>query len=268
MSTQLLTMQSTDGYGAREFDVKMASDVTSLYSSQDCWDQPFFQPPTTTGAHGSQPRYVNTTAGPSCHPYSTYPAPPTFTAANTMSQPQHVATVSPLQTNSGFTYDNTSIQMSPTSSESSHKRARKDSYSHTSTPSSGGRRRKSESLEVGSARAIYLEKNRKAASKCRNKQKRQQEELVEEARDVDRKNKLLRAEVDVLRCGIRELMDIVAQHTDCPDSRLRLYLQREADRLAGGGPRTAYPQPQQSSNKSPYEHRLPSQESMSPPKPQ
>ncbi|KAF2028369.1 hypothetical protein EK21DRAFT_49002, partial [Setomelanomma holmii] len=88
--------------------------------------------------------------------------------------------------------------------------------------------------EVGSARAVYLEKNRKAASKCRSKQKRQQEDLVEEARDVERRNRALKAEVELLKGGMRELMDIVGQHTHCSDSRLKLYVQREADRLATG----------------------------------
>ncbi|KAF2245347.1 hypothetical protein BU26DRAFT_382890, partial [Trematosphaeria pertusa] len=97
-----------------------------------------------------------------------------------------------------------------------------------------GRRRKSENVEPGSARAVYLEKNRKAASKCRNKQKKQQEELIETARDVERKNRALKAEVEVLKDGMRELMELVGRHTNCPDSRLSTYVQREADRLAAG----------------------------------
>ena len=109
-----------------------------------------------------------------------------------------------------------------------------DVESHSSTLPQGqvGRRRGSEYAEPGSARAIYLEKNRKAASKCRSKQKRQQEELVEAARDVERRNKKLKAEVESLKSGMRDLMELVGQHTNCPDARLKLYLQREADRLA------------------------------------
>ncbi|CAO2653471.1 Nn.00g028820.m01.CDS01 [Neocucurbitaria sp. VM-36] len=110
-----------------------------------------------------------------------------------------------------------------------------------STHSTAGRRRKSEYAEPGSARAIYLAKNRKAASKCRGKQKKHQEELVELARDVERKNKALRAEVDLLKGGIRDLMGIVAQHSDCSDKRLTAYVQREADRLAAGVMRSDIP---------------------------
>lgn len=63
-------------------------------------------------------------------------------------------------------------------------------HSPTMSKSQVGRRRGSDSAEPGSARAVYLEKNRKAASKCRSKQKRQQEELIETARDVERRNKI------------------------------------------------------------------------------
>lgn len=112
-----------------------------------------------------------------------------------------------------------------------------DSHSSTTAQAQTGRRRGSEYAEPGSARAIYLEKNRKAASKCRSKQKRQQDDLVEKARDVERQNKILKAEVEVLKSGMRDLMELVGQHTDCPDARLRMYVQREADRLASGDSR-------------------------------
>jgi hypothetical protein len=105
------------------------------------------------------------------------------------------------------------------------------------------RRRGSEYAEPGSARAVYLEKNRKAASKCRSKQKRQQEELVETARDVKRRNMILKAEVAILKSRKQDLMQLIGQHTKCPDTRLRLYLQREADRLAVGGQWSGLPSP-------------------------
>lgn len=117
------------------------------------------------------------------------------------------------------------------------------SQSPTMSQTQAGRRRGSEYAEPGSARAIYLEKNRKAASKCRSKQKRQQEELVETARAVERQNKILKAEVDLLKNDMRGLMELVAQHSECPDTRLQTYVQREADRLATGCVRNALPSP-------------------------
>lgn len=119
------------------------------------------------------------------------------------------------------------------SSQTSH-----DSQSPPTKQHSVRRRRKIELVDPGSARATYLEKNRSAASKCRGKQKRQQEELVEQARDFERQNKCLKAEVAMLQDGVRELMEIVGQHNDCPDTRLKRYVQREADRLATGSLRT------------------------------
>jgi hypothetical protein len=106
-----------------------------------------------------------------------------------------------------------------------------------SVPCPTGRRRTSEKAEVGSARAVYLEKNRHAASKCRTKQKRQQEDLVELAREVERKNKVLKSEVEFLKSDLRGLMELVGKHTECPDGRLRRYLQLEADRLSIRGNR-------------------------------
>ncbi|KZM22462.1 uncharacterized protein EKO05_0000843 [Ascochyta rabiei] len=113
-------------------------------------------------------------------------------------------------------------------------------HSSTTPQSQVGRRRGSEYVEPGSARAVYLEKNRKAASKCRSKQKRQEEDLVEAARDAERRNKLLKAEVEMLKNSMRDLMQLVGQHTQCPDTRLKLYLQRQADRLAIRGQRNNF----------------------------
>ena len=122
------------------------------------------------------------------------------------------------------------------------------SQSPTMPQTQVGRRRGSEYAEPGSARAIYLEKNRKAASKCRSKQKRQQEELVETARHVERQNKMLKTEIDMLKSDMRGLMELVGRHSDCPDTRLKRYVQREADRLVTrGGTRNALPSPFSSS---------------------
>ena len=103
-----------------------------------------------------------------------------------------------------------------------------------SSPYTTGRRRKTENVEPGSGRAVYLEKNRKAASKCRSKQKKQQEDLVEAARDQEHRNKVLKSEVEMLKSDLRDLVELVGAHNDCPDTRLRRYVQLEADWLAAG----------------------------------
>ncbi|KAJ8117493.1 hypothetical protein OPT61_g1310 [Boeremia exigua] len=188
-----------------------------------------------------------------------YPSPAIFAVGNAPMDPHDSATVSP--TNTRFDMDYTSPgsdtkplfnsrmgHVAPSNSKTcsdnidppSSKR-RCDSLhtnfelnSTTMPQAQMGRRRGSEYAEPGSARAVYLEKNRKAASKCRGKQKRQQEELVETARDMERRNRVLKAEVELLRSDVRDLMELVGQHSNCPDARLNLYIQREADRLANG----------------------------------
>lgn len=197
---------------------------------------------------------------------SVYPSSAIFAASNAHRNPHDAATVSPLE--AGFDVDHASPSSDSKLSFDSHmqnsvplnfipftneadlssSKRRCDSLQSTcdtQTPNTGpsqlGQRRGSEYAEPGSARAVYLEKNRKAASKCRSKQKRQQEELVQTARDVERRNKILKAEVELLRGGMRDLMELVGQHSECPDTRLKLYVQREADRLATGGQRNAHP---------------------------
>jgi hypothetical protein len=105
------------------------------------------------------------------------------------------------------------------------------STTSTTTRRRTGRRRTSEDLAPDSARAVYLKKNRKAASKCRSKQKQEQEQLVIDAREYERRNKVLKAEMELLKADKRNLMDMVGTHADCPDQRMQIYVQQEADRL-------------------------------------
>jgi hypothetical protein len=110
-----------------------------------------------------------------------------------------------------------------------------ESHSPTTPQKQVGRRRGYEYVAPGSVRAVYLEKNRNAASKRRSKQKRQQKELVETARAVQVRNNMLKIEVETLKGSMCELLELVGQHLDCPDAGLRVYVQREADKLVAGG---------------------------------
>lgn len=222
----------------------------------------------TTTADLSSPDFA--TAG-----VAMYSSASMFNAANVTANDHETPTVSPLETrfdlhsvsepfNSSFSFqsppqslEGQAAMQYPTAPPHVANKRRCDSpdikYSSSSpvrTPSLGGRRRRSENVEPGSTRAIYLEKNRKAASKCRSKQKMQQEDLVETARDVERRNRYLKTEVEMLKGGIRELMEIVGQHNGCEDSRLRDYVQRKADRLGSGPPCVSYVPPQLSHAKS------------------
>lgn len=109
---------------------------------------------------------------------------------------------------------------------------KEEEVSPTTTAIASTKRRRSEYAEPGSARAIYLEKNRKAASKCRSKQKMEQETLVERAREVERSNRMMKAEVHMLQTELRGLKEYAGRHANCRDPRIAIYLQRLADRLA------------------------------------
>jgi cyclic AMP-dependent transcription factor ATF-2 len=176
-----------------------------------------------------------------------------FKPSNAPVETQDTTTVSSFSTNLGIdaaspTFEGTLPPNASTNYQPTPTKLRHDSlYVKEQEPLSNtsqtvvGRRRKSEFAEPGSARAIYLEKNRKAASKCRSKQKQEQEALVERARDVERRNRILRSEVDLLQEELRSIKDIVAQHAGCPDRRLGTYLQLQADRLARGEPSAGIP---------------------------
>ncbi|KAH6629487.1 hypothetical protein C7974DRAFT_187653 [Boeremia exigua] len=232
------TLQSGFGSSGSNDRTKLALEpFLSDYKTQSDNDAPL-EVPTTTGM---------------------YTSPAMFTASNSQIIPHDPSTVSPMDTNFDVDYASPRSDTKPlshgqtrnitpsafamyandTNSPSSKRRcdslqSNLESHSSNITQAQVGRRRGSEYAEPGSARAVYLEKNRKAASKCRGKQKRQQEELVERAREVERRNKVLKVEVEMLRSGLRDLMDLVGQHANCPDSRLKTYVQREADRLAHG----------------------------------
>ncbi|KAH5573219.1 hypothetical protein HBI24_202050 [Parastagonospora nodorum] len=180
-------------------------------------------------------------------------SPPTYERNTAAVAPQHTIfnhrSSSPKSyTNANF--DPNRVQMSANSSQSRDSEHsiydKRSTSSQTSlNPQSppkkkcrAGRKPGTKDVGLDPARATYLEKNRKAASKCRSKQKRQQDDLVERAREVERRNKLLKAEVAMLRGGMLELMDMVGQHDACSDSRLIRYVQREANRLTGGLSRT------------------------------
>jgi hypothetical protein len=192
-------------------------------------------------------------ASPAGSTVDIYPTSATMTASNAQQDTYTTATISPLNTHfhveqvsplsdtkssigsQRFTFAPSDYSPFTNDADSSSSNHHCDSLHSNTKPhfsqAKAGRRRGSKYVEPGSTRAIYLEKNRKAANKCRSKQKQQQDELVETARDVERRNKILKAETEILKSGMRDLMEVVSKHTECPDARLKLYLQREADRL-------------------------------------
>jgi hypothetical protein len=267
MTTEILPIQVPGGFHQREAELNF--DMANMYAMPNAWGGSALNNPVHTTTMDDM-RFPVPTSGP----FNGLPdlttaygmsnnsclSPSDFQAADAMAYKQDTQTIAPQQmrfepdesspasyksstsdprhsmsTNSTDDTGNsqqTDFGRGSISSQTSHEPQSPSTKQH-----SAGRRRKTEHVDPGSARATYLEKNRRAASKCRTKQKRQQEDLVEQAREFERRNKLLNAEVAMLQDDVRGLMEIVGQHTDCPDTRLRRYVQREADRLATGCPR-------------------------------
>lgn len=77
----------------------------------------------------------------------------------------------------------------------------------------------------------FLERNRVAAHKCRQKKKEWMVQLDNDFRDLSARNKFLQAELSVLNNTLYELKNLVFQHTDCGFGPLDDFISREAERV-------------------------------------
>ncbi|KAL4635507.1 cyclic AMP-dependent transcription factor ATF-2-like [Arapaima gigas] len=84
------------------------------------------------------------------------------------------------------------------------------------TPSSGGRRRRAASEDPDEKRRRFLERNRAAASRCRQKRKVWVQALEKKAEDLDSLNSQLQIEVVKLRTEVVQLKQLLLAHQDCP----------------------------------------------------
>jgi cyclic AMP-dependent transcription factor ATF-2 len=245
-------------YDELELDVVMESELPSLYGTQDGYSpSPISSKSCTTAEnyiHFTPPlTFMPTSIAPPANnhanPSSTssalaasasitktedartvFPSQRRFESCDASPQSLSHRTPNPYDTSgSAHSVDSWTSPQCSNSSQTSH-----GSYPADAEEHSVGRKRRTKVSEPGSARAIYLEKNRKAARKCRDKQKKQQEDLVAETRDTGLRNRVLKTEVEMLRGNLNALKEIVGLHSNCLDSRLTMYVQREADRLADG----------------------------------
>ncbi|XP_029112457.1 cyclic AMP-dependent transcription factor ATF-2-like isoform X4 [Scleropages formosus] len=84
------------------------------------------------------------------------------------------------------------------------------------TPSTGGRRRRATNEDPDEKRRKFLERNRAAASRCRQKRKVWVQALEKKAEDLDSLNSLLQSEVTQLRTEVAQLKQLLVAHKDCP----------------------------------------------------
>ncbi|XP_044073122.1 cyclic AMP-dependent transcription factor ATF-2 isoform X2 [Siniperca chuatsi] len=83
-------------------------------------------------------------------------------------------------------------------------------------PSTGGRRRRTTSEDPDEKRRKFLERNRAAASRCRQKRKVWVQSLEKKADDLNSMNGQLQSEVTLLRNEVAQLKQLLLAHKDCP----------------------------------------------------
>ncbi|XP_034550263.1 cyclic AMP-dependent transcription factor ATF-2 isoform X2 [Notolabrus celidotus] len=83
-------------------------------------------------------------------------------------------------------------------------------------PSTGGRRRRTTSENPDEKRRKFLERNRAAASRCRQKRKVWVQSLEKKADDLNSVNGQLQSEVTLLRNEVAQLKQLLLAHKDCP----------------------------------------------------
>nr|XP_057910364.1 cyclic AMP-dependent transcription factor ATF-7b isoform X1 [Doryrhamphus excisus]XP_057910365.1 cyclic AMP-dependent transcription factor ATF-7b isoform X1 [Doryrhamphus excisus] len=95
----------------------------------------------------------------------------------------------------------------------------------------GGRRRRASEMDPDERRQRFLERNRAAASRCRQKRKLWVNSLEKKAEDLASMNVSLTNEVTVLRKEVAQLKQLLLAHKDCPVT----IMQKKAAFLAAGG---------------------------------
>ncbi|KAJ7345620.1 hypothetical protein JRQ81_001570 [Phrynocephalus forsythii] len=84
------------------------------------------------------------------------------------------------------------------------------------TPNTGGRRRRAANEDPDEKRRKFLERNRAAASRCRQKRKVWVQSLEKKAEDLSSLNGQLQSEVTLLRNEVAQLKQLLLAHKDCP----------------------------------------------------
>ncbi|XP_060898604.1 cyclic AMP-dependent transcription factor ATF-7b isoform X3 [Labrus mixtus] len=99
----------------------------------------------------------------------------------------------------------------------------------------GGRRRRATEMDPDERRQRFLERNRAAASRCRQKRKVWVNSLEKKADDLANMNVSLSNEVSLLRNEVAQLKQLLLAHKDCPVT----IMQKKAAFLAAGGEETS-----------------------------
>uniref|UniRef100_A0A2K5U0E9 Cyclic AMP-dependent transcription factor ATF-2 n=1 Tax=Macaca fascicularis TaxID=9541 RepID=A0A2K5U0E9_MACFA len=106
----------------------------------------------------------------------------------------------------------------PSSPQPVQSEAKMASPAHTTpqTQSTSGRRRRAANEDPDEKRRKFLERNRAAASRCRQKRKVWVQSLEKKAEDLSSLNGQLQSEVTLLRNEVAQLKQLLLAHKDCP----------------------------------------------------
>ncbi|XP_051568312.1 cyclic AMP-dependent transcription factor ATF-7-like isoform X2 [Myxocyprinus asiaticus] len=91
-----------------------------------------------------------------------------------------------------------------------------DAKTVSPAPPKGGRRRRGADIEPDERRRRFLERNRAAASRCRQKRKVWVSALEKRAEELATSNVTLTNEVSLLRTEVTQLKELLLAHKDCP----------------------------------------------------
>ncbi|PIN98000.1 hypothetical protein AB205_0136450 [Aquarana catesbeiana] len=111
------------------------------------------------------------------------------------------------------------------------------------TPSTGGRRRRAADEDPDERRQRFLERNRAAASRCRQKRKVWVCSLEKKAEELTSHNVQLSNEVTLLRNEVAQLKQLLLAHKDCPVTALQKKNQVYLENLKDGCDATGSPGP-------------------------
>nr|KAF6336158.1 activating transcription factor 2 [Myotis myotis] len=106
----------------------------------------------------------------------------------------------------------------PSSPQPVQSEAKMASPAHTTpqTQNTSGRRRRAANEDPDEKRRKFLERNRAAASRCRQKRKVWVQSLEKKAEDLSSLNGQLQSEVTLLRNEVAQLKQLLLAHKDCP----------------------------------------------------
>jgi hypothetical protein len=168
-------------------------------------------------------------------------APSSLVLPMCLISPEHSPVTSPHQRQRGLSISSSQLQhhAKPGADNTGIKRRRASSASSSRAKMRGKIGQASpdggEAPEVAEAkRQRFLERNRVAASKCRQKKKAWMQDLENDAREAQNVSKQLRACVGVLKEEVLQLKNELLKHNTCECVPIRQYLSNEATRLAVG----------------------------------